>query len=504
MNDIARFSLALVGTGLLVTFVRNASQPELYLLCGIALVLRFLGTKPAIMAVVVSSFHLLFYSASHLVIHDRGSQLLTFLGGAGLLFLVNRTRPTALGRDEESERLLRLRESEERLLLVIDTIPAMVWCANPDGGPAFVNRRMAEFVGVSEKEFVEVPTGTTGPFDRSIERWKQLLHPEDYEAARIVWIRALSTGESYRSIHRLRGANGIYRWFHSMGEPIRDQQGAITCWYGINIDIDDARKNEEKLSEAREQLTRTMQLAVIAELSASIAHEIKQPLAAIVANGQACQHWMAADPPNLKRIQLSVERIVRDSQATSDIVSRIRALFRKASPNKDLLDINEVIQEVLRLVREQARRRNVKIHTSLETSLPRVFADRVQVQQLVMNLVVNAIEAMSLEALEFRVLTATSRRGNDSNIEITLEDLGCGLPDETKIFEPFYTTKAQGMGMGLAICKTVAEQHGGTLSARLNPARGTTFTFTLPVGETFTSEPFKGNEGSANISTPPS
>jgi C4-dicarboxylate-specific signal transduction histidine kinase len=235
------------------------------------------------------------------------------------------------------------------------------------------------------------------------------------------------------------------------------------------------------LLETRERLSRAMQLATVAELSASVAHEINQPLAAIVANSQACQHWLATDPPNFERLSLSIERIVRDTKAAADIVVRIRALFRKAEPVKATLDLNEVVLEALRLISEEARRRNIKVETNLTSALPNVFADRVQVQQLVINLVSNALDAMLADTTRSHTLSVSSSLIEGKTIALNVRDSGPGLVDVEKVFEPFYTTKKQGMGMGLAICRSIAEQHGGSLYVRRSDSNGTIFTFTLPV-----------------------
>jgi C4-dicarboxylate-specific signal transduction histidine kinase len=193
----------------------------------------------------------------------------------------------------------------------------------------------------------------------------------------------------------MRRFDGTYRWFQSIGEAIRDENGKILRWYGMNVDIDDTKRYENELTEARDKLSRTMHLATVGELSASIAHEINQPLAAIVANSQACRHWLDADPPNLKRVSITVDRVLRDCQATSDIVGRVRALYKRADAVRIELDLSQLIDEVLSLVRERLRLCGIKVTVAISTDLSRTYVDRVQIQQLLMNLVLNAIDAMS-------------------------------------------------------------------------------------------------------------
>jgi PAS domain S-box-containing protein len=482
MSDLLKCAAAAALVFLVVVLARQTIAPEIYFLLLSAAVFRFLGPEPFRIAASLAALSLITEVHSVSAFHTQLAMLVNFSLGVAVIwlsFMMRRNRPSVVS---DPGKRVDDYGKDASLRLVIDTIPALVWCATPDGEPAFINKRMAEFIGVSEREFVR-PMSKTGELsEAATSSWQPLLHPDDYEAAKVVWMEALATGRSYRSIHRLRRADGMYRWFHSMGEAIKDDEGNIYCWYGINIDVDDARRNEEYLAEAREKLSRTMQLAAIAELSASIAHEINQPLAAILANSQASKHWMAADPPNLQRLNVSVDRIIRDAKATSAIVARVRALFKQASPEKELLDVNGVIQEVLRLVRDQIRRRRIQVHTSLHLGLPHVLGDRIQVQQLLMNLVLNAIDAMSTESVHLPRLSLTSRLASKDLIEVQVRDAGCGLADKEQIFEPFYTTKPHGMGMGLAICRTIAEQHGGSLDAQANDDRGTTFTFSIPRG----------------------
>jgi signal transduction histidine kinase len=221
-------------------------------------------------------------------------------------------------------------------------------------------------------------------------------------------------------------------------------------------------------------------MATVSQLAASIAHEISQPLAALVANAHACLRWISANPPNLKRAQIAAERIIRDGNAAADVVTRIRALFKRTDATRTLLDLNEVIDEVSRLIAAEASSRNVGITIDLEDGLPPTLADRVQVQQVIANLARNGVDAMESVDGFSRVLSIRSRRDGTNGVLIEISDQGTGLEDEERVFEPFFTTKDQGMGMGLAICRWIVEAHQGRLWATRNATRGATFSFTLP------------------------
>jgi signal transduction histidine kinase len=252
------------------------------------------------------------------------------------------------------------------------------------------------------------------------------------------------------------------------------------------------KKSEEALKEARDELEsrvseRTAALmkteGELAELTASIAHEIKQPLTAVVTHGHACLEWLSANPPNLDKARQTTERIIQEGTRAGAVLSRIRALFKKEIPLKDWLETNEVIHEVIVLLRQEALKRQISIRTDLAPGLPKIKADRVQLQQVVLNLMMNAMDAVSHATDSRRELLVRSRRGHANEILVQIEDTGVGLSPETagKIFEPFFTTKAHGIGMGLAISRSIIESHDGKLWATPRPSGGAIFQFTVPV-----------------------
>jgi C4-dicarboxylate-specific signal transduction histidine kinase len=262
-------------------------------------------------------------------------------------------------------------------------------------------------------------------------------------------------------------------------EPVRNQSGAIAHWYVISLDVDDEMRAQEELRHARESLERASQAASLAELSASIAHEVNQPLAAIVTNSNACQRWLTAIPPNLERAQKTVERIIHNANAAADVVSHIRALFRHSVETRTSTTLSSVIAEADNLMAEEAARRRIRMSVEVESSLPPVALDRVQVQQVLVNLIRNGMDAMEFDWSD-RVLGIRVHRVEDE-IRIEISDRGRGVEFPERIFEPFFTTKEHGMGMGLAICRSIVESHGGRLWAENNEPQGATFIFTLPI-----------------------
>jgi signal transduction histidine kinase len=233
------------------------------------------------------------------------------------------------------------------------------------------------------------------------------------------------------------------------------------------------------MTQAR--LSQATQIATISELSASIAHEINQPLAAVVTNGHACLRWLSNHPPNLDQARVAAERIIRDGNAAGEVAGRIRALFKRTAIEQVSLDLWEIVGEVMRLLGTQITKRRIIVETSFERKLPQVIGDRVQLQQLVFNLAVNGIEAMDSSSGRRGKLVVSARRSGPESILVAIDDNGTGIDNPQKVFDAFFTTKKNGMGMGLAICRSIVESHGGTIWAESNRGPGATFFFTLPI-----------------------
>ncbi|HEV3333181.1 MAG TPA: PAS domain S-box protein [Bryobacteraceae bacterium] len=488
-----------------------------------------------------------------------------------------------------------VRRSEKQLRDVIDTIPAYVWSALPDGPLDFLNKRCVEFSGLS--------------FEQNLGRgWETVLHPEDRDRFLEESHAAITSGEPLATEARYQRADGQYRWLLIRAIPLRDETGTIVKWYGANTDIDDRKRAEETLREtetrfrtyidqatdaffvlefeggaildvnrracenlgypreeligktvfdldagldpewldqnirprieARESVTfetrhrrkdgsvfpveirarafqiggrivnlslvqditerkraeeereRLRQLeadlahinrvSMMGELAASIAHEVNQPLAGIVSNGSACLRFLAGDPPNVEEVREALRDIVRDGKRAGEVIARIRALTKRTAPPSEELDLNETVQEVLAIVGDEARKNSAVIRTQFANDLSPVLGDRVQLQQVLLNLVMNAMEAMS--SAGERRLVITTQNIDQERVQVTVEDSGTGLDPNmmSRIFEPFYTTKIGGMGMGLSISRSIVQSHGGRLWATANDGQGTSFQFTLP------------------------
>jgi len=244
------------------------------------------------------------------------------------------------------------------------------------------------------------------------------------------------------------------------------------------VDITEQKRAEQALRDAREKLAQASKIASLAELSASIAHEVNQPLQAIVANGHASLRWLDATPPNIEKAIRTAQRVVRDGYAAAEVVSRIRALFKHAAPAKVDLDTNKLIVQVSTLMADEIQGNGVSLETELGEDLPRIRADAVQIQQVIVNLVRNAIEAMA--GARRKPLLIRSRR-SAGHVVVDVRDRGGGVVDPEKIFEPFVTTKETGMGMGLTICRSIIEAHAGDIRVVHNAGPGVTFSFSLPI-----------------------
>jgi len=284
--------------------------------------------------------------------------------------------------------------------------------------------------------------------------------------------------------YRLRRADGEYRWLIESGIP-RYAGGEFAGYIGSNIDITDLKSAEaerERLRQVLSELAHMNRVTTMGELAASIAHEIKQPIAAAHTSAQTCLLWLGRDQPDIEKAQKAVSRIIQDATRASEIINRIRVLFKKEQPQREWVDVNEVILEMISLMSSEAVRRAISVHTELAPALPKVSADRVQLQQVLMNLILNGIEAIS-EAKVAGHLTIKSQQKPEDRVFISVSDSGMGLPPERadKVFDPFFTTKPQGTGMGLSISRSIIESHGGRLWASVNPDKGATFQFTLPV-----------------------
>src|SRR5438445_1032846 len=490
-----------------------------------------------------------------------------------------------------------LQSSEDRLRLVIDTIPAHVWSARPDGSVDFINQRWLESTGLS----IETGLGWA---------WGSVVHPDDLARFVDEWHAALEVGEPMESEARLRRADGNYRWWLIRNVPLRDELGNIVKWYGTAVDIEDrkqtedalrrseaylheaqrasqtgswrhdflsgvvtvspeglriwgikpedeasvtefffgrmhpddrpvveqeygaavlkkadfrsdfrivlpdgtvknihaighptlnesghivefvgtaiditeSKRAEEALRQAQADLARANRVTTMGELTASLAHEVNQPIGAAITDANTCLRWLTRDQPDLEEARAAASRMVKDGKRAGEIIGRIRVLFQKGTPEREWVDVNEVIREMIVLLHNEITQHSISVRTELARDLPRVMGDRVRLQQVMMNLIMNSIDAMK-DVAGTREIGIKSQPAENEQLLVSVSDTGVGLPPKQadEIFNAFFTTKSHGTGMGLRISRSIVESHGGRLWAADNAPSGASFHLTLPI-----------------------
>ncbi|WP_263349804.1 ATP-binding protein [Acidicapsa acidisoli] len=375
---------------------------------------------------------------------------------------------------ETSRLYCELQQADAELQLqvaLLQQLPVSAWTLKPDGTPDFVNRVWLEFAG------------QTLDFVRSHpEAWMTAVHPEDRKTTAKGFWEGVRSGTGFAFETRtLRAQDGTYRWHLNQAVVLRDAEGRVFKFVGTTTDIDDQKRAEEALRQAQGDLARINRVTTMGELAASLAHEIKQPITGAITNVSTCLRKLDRDEPNLDEVRAGVTRIGRDVQRTAEIIDRIRAQFEKGAANKQTLDLNEIIPETVALLRDEAVRHSILVRTELAADLPQIVGDRLQLQQVMMNLILNSIEAMK-DVDGIREIIIQSQRAEKEQILVSFRDTGIGLPPQIveKIFDPFFTTKPHGTGMGLRISRSIIESHGGRLWAVSLLGRGATFQFILP------------------------
>lgn len=321
----------------------------------------------------------------------------------------------------------------------------------------------------------------------SFETAHRRIHPEDRATFNEAVERAIRERSDFEVDFRTVLPDGSTKYLRSVGHPVFSATGELVEFVGTGMDVTEKRQTEkerERLRQVQADLAHINRATTIGELTASLAHEINQPIAAAVTDARTCLRWLAREQPDIAEARETAARMVKAVTRASDIISRLRQLFKKGAPQTTLVEVSEVIQEMVVLLRSEASRYSVSIQTELSANSPRVMADRVQLQQVLMNLMLNGIEAMH-DTKSGGQLTIRSLMGEDGQLLISISDTGLGLPAEQadQIFNAFFSTKAQGTGMGLSISRSIVESHGGRLWATSNSERGATFNFTLPAAE---------------------
>lgn len=317
------------------------------------------------------------------------------------------------------------------------------------------------------------------------EQWVQRIHPEDRDAFRIAGDRMFLEKVPCDVEFRIVIPDGTVKYIHGIGHPVLSRTGKLVQVLGTMVDITERKHAEEagdRLRQLQADLAHINRVSTMGELTASLAHEIKQPIGAAVTNAEACIRFIDRDQPNLAEAREAALEMIKDARRAAEIVDRVRSLYQKGSSQLEAVDLNQVIEQMVTMMADEANRHAVAIRTDLANALPRVMADRVQLQQALMNLMLNGMEAMQGKRRELGI---KSQLAQDGQLLISVSDTGVGIPVENldKIFDAFFTTKSRGTGLGLAITRSVIQSHGGNIWATANSVGGATFTFTLPTQE---------------------
>ena len=387
---------------------------------------------------------------------------------------------------------------------LIETIPHVVWVADREGNVTFLSPAWKAWTGRE----VGDSYGT---------RWAESIHPDDAPELLAKWKAAYSEGARYEGECRFVGEDGSVKHISFIGSPVRDDEGRITNWVGIDVDITEIKNAEERLQEAharleqrvnertqeleranaeqanlhielrrlQAQLAHVGRMQAMGELAGALAHELAQPLAASLTYCEASQRFLRQPKPDLDEARVGLASAIEQAVRASDVIERIRSLLRKQQIKKVALDINAVIRPILPLVNSEALDKGVSLQLELAENLPPVLGDAVYLQQVVMNLLLNALAALESDGPGSNEVLLRTLCDQEGAISVAVSDTATGFEagDEDRLFEPFFTTKTEGLGIGLAVSRTIVEEHGGKLEARRNPDKGATFHFTLPIHE---------------------
>jgi two-component system, LuxR family, sensor kinase FixL len=377
---------------------------------------------------------------------------------------------------KEAEEQLRmseatLRESKERIDLATKAAGLVVWTWDIPRDEVWLSNKDRALFGFSKREKL------------TAERIRSIVHPEDRQLVLHLSEDALRTGREIETQYRVVLPDGKVRWVTRLGRVEFDADGKPLRERGVLMDISERKQAELEAARHRHELARLSRAAMLGELSGSLAHELNQPLAAILSNAQAAQQFLKEDVFDVNELRQVLTEIVAEDKRAVEVIRHVRLLFRKGEVGQHFgnLDINEVVQDVLKLMRNDLANQGVIVQAELAENLPIVQGDRVQLQQVLLNLMLNGCEAMIDCDPSGRQLLITSGMENGA-VHVSVTDRGGSIPEETmeRVFEPFFTTKADGMGLGLSVCRTIVEAHRGNICARSNAEGGATFHFSLP------------------------
>ncbi len=364
----------------------------------------------------------------------------------------------------------KLRNSELHLRRMTETIPEMLWSATPEGVIDYCNTRVLHYSGFAAEEVMG-------------NGWMRLIHPDDVHEAVRVWAHCVATGTPYRvEVRVFHAGDRAYRWCIASALPLLDQQGRMQKWYGTIVDMHDWRQAQEELRNTQAELAHMTRVMTMGELTASIAHEVNQPLSGIITNASTCLRMLAANPPNVDGALETARRTIRDGNRASDVIQRLRALYNRKGATTEAMDLNEATREVIALAQGELQRNGVILRPELAVDLPLIAGDRVQLQQVILNLIRNASDAMSGVEDRSRELLVRTELDGDNHVRLTVKDAGVGIDAQgvARLFQPFYTTKSDGMGIGLSVSRSIIESHHGRIWAVPNQGPGATFSFSIP------------------------
>jgi PAS domain S-box len=387
--------------------------------------------------------------------------------------------------DDRHRTEYQLRTKESHFAAWVESFPGLMVTMDRSGTVELFSRELLEYFGRTREE---------------LRNWSitDVVHPDDLERVVTAFTQSVTTGTPYSIEHRCRRADGVYRWFQVRALAARGDREEITGWYVVLSDIDEVKRAEDALHRARSELAQVSRATSLSMLTASVAHEVSQPLSGILTNATTCMRYLDAEPPNVDAARETTRRTIRDGNRAAQVIARLRAMFSRSEFTLEAVDLNEAIRELVALSQGDLQRDRVSVRWALDESLPPITGDRVQLQQVVLNLLRNALDAMAGVDERRRQLVIGTARDASDRVRVSIGDTGVGFDGQPpeRLFDAFYTTKPDGMGIGLSVSASIIERHHGRLSAMPNDGPGATFSFWLPV------RPARDGAGAAALDLP--